>query len=72
MSLPQPSFDRSFTPRQLARFRSELEDAFQAYESRLQNTSDLGEISVAIRRRSEHAQTEILAALSRIRDGSFG
>lgn len=72
MSLPQPSADRVFASNELARFQSELEDAFQAHESRLQETAELDDISLAIRRRSEDAQGDILAALSRIRDGSFG
>lgn len=72
MSLPQTSVDRVFTTNDLSRFRSELQDAFQAHESRLAETTDLDDISVAIRHRSEDAQDEIVAALARIEDGSFG
>lgn len=72
MSLQQPSVDRVFTPHDLSRFQSELEDAFQAHQSRLEETADMDDISVAIRRRSEDAQDEITAALSRIQEGSFG
>jgi RNA polymerase-binding transcription factor DksA len=72
VTLPKPSTVQVMSATTLARFESELEDALRAHEARLQETPELDDISVAIRRQSEEARAEIEGALSRLREGSFG
>lgn len=72
MSLPQPSTSDVLAPDELARFRSEVEDMLRAHESRIVESDDTDDISLAIRNRSEQARAEIQAALARMIDGSFG
>lgn len=72
MTSPQPSADQVISAAAMAWFESELRDTLRAHEERLSEEPEMDDISIAIHRRTERAQGEILAALSRIRDGSFG
>lgn len=66
------STDNTLPADKLSSFQAALEEALRSHEERLEGESELDDISIAIRRRSQEARAEITAALSRIRDGSFG
>lgn len=72
MALPQTSADKTLPTHTLTSFQRELEVALRSHEERLEGEAEFDDVSAAIRRRSEEAHREILAALARIRDGSFG
>lgn len=72
MTMPQPSTNEMRPTESLASFEIELREALRSHEERLQEPPQFDDMSVAIRRRSEEAYGEIVAALSRIDDGSFG
>jgi RNA polymerase-binding transcription factor DksA len=72
MTMPQPSVDTTISTETLIRFEIALWEALSFHESRLEGTPEFDDISMAMRRRSELAHTEIVAALSRIQEGSFG
>lgn len=71
MSMPQPA-GASLSSDALVRFERELHEARRSHEARLEETPEFDDISIAIRQRSEDALSEVLAALARIDDGSFG
>lgn len=72
MMLSRPSADNTLPTDILISFQNALEEALRSHEDRLDGEPELDDISIAIRRRSQEAQAEIMAALARIRDGSFG
>ena len=52
--------------------RTALEEALRQHESRLEELVDPHDIAVVLQRRSEQARGEILAALTRIEQGTYG
>lgn len=72
MTISQPSTNQTPSNESLAWFETELRDTLRSHEARLLEPTQYDDISVAIRRRSEEAHGEIVAALARIHDGSFG
>jgi len=69
-----------FDPQQLAHFRSALLEQRRFRQEQLQQlgadepaaSDQLGEVTVALRTAAEAALTDIDAALTRLRDGSYG
>jgi RNA polymerase-binding transcription factor DksA len=72
MTMPQPAKSNGVPAATLSQLQAELETALRSYETRLEETPEPDDISMAVHRRSEEAHAEIVAALSRIEDGSFG
>lgn len=56
----------------LVRFEDALHAALRFHSERLEQTLDPDDIAVAAHRRSENAREEILAALVRMNDGTYG
>lgn len=72
MTMPQPIQTTQLPVETLIRLRAELEAARRSNEARLEKSPQPDDISMAVHRRSREAHDEIVAALSRIEDGSFG
>lgn len=72
MTMPQPVPTGTISDESLRWFENELHEARRFHETRLQDAPEYDDISVAIRRRSELAREEILDAIGRIHDGTFG
>jgi RNA polymerase-binding transcription factor DksA len=72
MSMPQPVVDTTLSAETLTWFENALREALSFHEARLAETHELDDFSMAMRRRSEAAHTEIVDALSRIEERSFG
>lgn len=74
MTMPQlvESTGVVLPPATRARLASELEKALDFHEERLLQIPEPDDISMAVHRRSEEARDEVLAALSRIVDNTYG
>jgi RNA polymerase-binding transcription factor DksA len=70
--MSQPSVATTLPTEALTWFEDALRQALSFHETRLAETQELDDFSMAMRRRSEAAHTEIVDALSRIEKGSFG
>lgn len=75
MTTPQPSqwtTPSSLPPDELEQRRVELVEALHQHEARLDADVDHDDIAALVQRRSERARSEILAALSRMEEGTYG
>jgi len=75
MTMPQPatkSTSVDLRPFTLARLRTDLEKALRFHEELLLQTPEPDDISMAVQRRSTQARDEVLAALSRMVDHTYG
>ena len=75
MSIPQPSqwtATSTLSPEHIEELRASLVDALRQHEARLDTDVDPHDIAALIQRRSERARAEILGALARMDDGTYG
>ncbi|MCZ7534196.1 MAG: TraR/DksA C4-type zinc finger protein [Acidimicrobiia bacterium] len=75
MTMPQPTVLDTTTdlrPATLARLKTELETALRSHEERLVQDPEQDDISMTVYRRSQEAHDEIVAALSRMSEGTYG
>lgn len=72
MTMPQP-VSTGLAPQTLARLAEELETARLAHAERIADTPDHpDDISVAMYNRSVEAHEQVVAALERMEDGTYG
>lgn len=73
MTIPQPSqWVSSLPSEQLQHLRSSLLEALSQHQARLDSEVDPHDIAAIVQRRSERARDEILGALDRLDDGTYG
>jgi DnaK suppressor protein len=75
MTIPQPSQLTATTalrPEQIEEFRASLLGALAQHEARIDTDVDPHDIAALVQRRSERARAEILGALARMEDGTYG
>ena len=75
MTTPQPSqwaTPNSLPPDELGQRRAELVESLRQHEERLATDVDPDDIAALVQRRSERARSEILAALTRLDEGTYG
>ena len=74
MTIPSSQWPVSSTlpPEHIVQLRVSLRDALRQLESRLDTDVDPNYIAALVQRRSERARAEILGALARMEDGTFG
>lgn len=75
MTIPQRSnwtHDRPLAPRVEEQLHTVLQEALHQHEARLDEQVEADDIAALVQRRSERARAEILEALSRMEDGSYG
>ncbi len=56
----------------LARLNLELENLLRSYDERLVEVPGPDDIAMAVHRRHQNARDDVLAALSRVGDGTYG
>lgn len=75
MTMPQPTVLGTTTDLSsltLARLKLELETTLRSHEERLVEAPEQDDIAMTVYRRSQSAHDEIVAALSRMSEGTYG
>lgn len=75
MTIPQPSTlkqERLLPMQSEERLHSALRQALVQHEARLEEHTDPDDIAALVQHRSERARAEILAALTRMEEGTYG
>ena len=71
MTIPSSQWT-ALLPEHIDQLRASLREALRQHEARLDTDVDPNDIAALVQRRSERARAEILGALGRMEDGTFG